>query len=90
MNNVEIKINVDTNVKNWLIMDDVIKNFFRFLLFVNVNVIKYGIGDYLDYQNFKYRKKLVDKLVVECSENIDGNKIIYNDYGNVCNSCAVS
>ena len=38
-------------------------------------------------------KKLFDELVEECSENIDGNEMIYNgtvnDYGNVCNSCAI-
>ena len=42
----------------------------------------------LDYKNCKCRKRLVDKLVEECSENIDGNKIIYNgtlnDYGKIC------
>ena len=47
------------------------------------------VGEYLDYENYKCRKKLVDKLVEECSENIDGNKMIYNDYGNVCNSCTI-
>ena len=36
------------------------------------------IGKYLDYENCKCRKKLVDKLVVECSENIDGNEMFYN------------
>ena len=34
-------------------------------------------------------KKLVDKLVEKCSENIDENEMYYNSYGNVCNSCAV-
>ena len=29
------------------------------------------IGEYLDYENCKCRKKLVDKLVEECTENID-------------------
>ena len=38
----------------------------------------YDVGEYLDYKNFKCRKKLTDKLVEECSENIDGNEIIYN------------
>ena len=28
-------------------------------------------GQYLDYENCKCRKKLVDKLVAECRENID-------------------
>ena len=35
------------------------------------------------------QKKLVDKLIEECSENIDGNEMICNDYGNICNSCTV-
>ena len=37
-------------------------------------------------------KKIVDKLVEECSENIDGNEMIYgilNDYGKVCNSYTI-
>ena len=29
------------------------------------------IGEYLDYENCKYRKKLVDKLVEECTENVE-------------------
>ena len=28
------------------------------------------IGEYFDYENCKCRKKLVDKLAVECAENI--------------------
>ena len=41
----------------------------------------------------------MDKLVEECSENIDGNEIIYNgtvnaiplnDYKIVCNSCTIN
>ena len=44
------------------------------------------------------QKKLVDKLVGECSrkfieESIDGNEMIYNgtvnDHGNVCDFCTV-
>ena len=31
------------------------------------------VGEYLDYKNCKCRKKIIDKLVEECSENIDGN-----------------
>ena len=34
------------------------------------------VGEYLDYENFKCRKKLVDKLVEECIENIDEIKIV--------------
>ena len=33
------------------------------------------IGEYLDYQNCKCRKKLADKLVEECTVNIDEVKI---------------
>ena len=51
------------------------------------------VREYLDYKNCKCRKKLVDKLVEECSENIDGNELIhnttFNDYGNVCNSFTI-
>ena len=51
------------------------------------------IREYLDYQTYRFRKKLVNKLVEECSEIIDESKIIYNsslnDYKKVCNSCTV-
>ena len=30
-----------------------------------------NIGEYLDYSNCKYRKKLFDKLIEECAVNID-------------------
>ena len=33
------------------------------------------VDEYLDYENYKCRQKIVDKLVVECSENIDEVKI---------------
>ena len=41
------------------------------------------VGEYLRYKHCKCRKKLVDNLVEECSENIDEkklhpNKMIYN------------
>ena len=53
------------------------------------------VGKYLDYKNCKCRKKLIDKLVEECSENINGNEVIYNstlnviplnDHRKMCNS----
>ena len=56
------------------------------------------IGEYLDNKNCKCRKKLIGKLVEECSENIDGNETIYNstlnaiplnDYGKTYNPCTV-
>ena len=59
------------------------------------NLNNCDVGEYLDYKNCKCRKSLVDKLVEECSENVDGNKMIYNgtiplnDYGKISNSCTV-
>ena len=39
----------------------------------------YDIGEYLDYKNCRCRKKIIDNLVEECSENIDGNEMLYNE-----------
>ena len=51
------------------------------------------IGEYLDYENCKCRKKLVDKLVEECTENNDGVKkarITLAEYENECKfSCTL-
>ena len=33
------------------------------------------VGEYLDYENCKCRKRLVDKLTEECTENIDETKL---------------
>ena len=35
-----------------------------------------NIGEYLDYSNCKCRKKLVDPLVEECTENIEATKLV--------------
>ena len=49
------------------------------------------IGEYLDYKNCQCRKRIIDKLVDECSENIYENKTLdvipLNVYKKVCNSC---
>ena len=56
------------------------------------------IGEYLDYKNGKFRKRIIDKLVEECSENTDGNEMLYNEtlstipsnvYKKICGSCVV-
>ena len=61
------------------------------------------VGEYLNYKNCKFRNKIVDKLVKECSENIDRNEILYNEtldvislnaillnvYKKVCSSCTI-
>ena len=49
-------------------------------------------SEYLDSENCKCKKRLIDKLVDECDENIDGVKltkitIAENNYK--CNSCTV-
>ena len=43
-------------------------------------------GDYLDYENCKYRKRLIDKLIEECNENIKGTSLI-NSTKCESNSC---
>ena len=51
------------------------------------------MGEYLDYKNCKCRKRIIDKLVKECSENIYENETLgiipLNVYKKVCNSCMV-
>ena len=56
------------------------------------------IGEYLDYKNCRCKKRIINKLVEECSENIDENEILYNEvlnaipmnvYKKACNSCTV-
>ena len=45
------------------------------------------VGEYLDYESCKCRKKLLHKLVEECSENVDEVKIIgmaLFEHGNEC------
>ena len=46
------------------------------------------VGEYLDFKNFKCRKKLVEKLVEECTETIEEVKIANkNEHQNKCSSC---
>ena len=49
----------------------------------------FDIEQCLDYKNCKCRNRFVDKLVKECSGNIDANEMIYNDYRNAWNSCTI-
>ena len=37
------------------------------------------IDEYLDYKSCKCRNKIIDKLIEEYSENIDGNEMLYNE-----------
>ena len=52
------------------------------------------IGECLDYQNCKCRKKLVDKLVEECTENIEETRLVEktsakNKNKHKCSSCTL-
>ena len=52
------------------------------------------VGEYLDYEHCKCRKKLVDKLVDECTETIEEVKLAKitlaeNENSNTCSSCTV-
>ena len=41
------------------------------LVIVSVNVISCDIGEYLDYENCKCKKKLVAPLIEECTETVE-------------------
>ena len=54
------------------------------------------VAEYLYYKNCKCRKRIINKLVAEYSENIDGNEMRYNEtldeillnvYKKVCTFC---
>ena len=52
------------------------------------------VGEYLDYENCKCRKKLVDKLVDECAETVEEVKLAKitlaeNENSYKCSSCTV-
>ena len=52
----------------------------------------WDVGEYLDYENCKCRKKLLDKLIEEYTENIDEVKIAdYKSVENIhkCSSCTL-
>ena len=53
-----------------------------------------NIGEYLDYENCKYRKKLVDKLVEECTKTNNEVKLakitlVGNENKHKCSSCTL-
>ena len=55
---------------------------FGILVIVSVNVI--------NRENCKYKKKLVDKLVEECTETVEEVKIdSKNEHKNKCSSCTL-
>ena len=48
---------------------------FGILVIVSVNDEPCDIGEYLDYENCKRRKRLVHKLVEECTETVKKVKL---------------
>ena len=55
------------------------------LVIVSVNIIK-RVGEYLDYENRKCRKKLVDILVDECTEIVEEVKLVKITHAKNANS----
>ena len=51
-----------------------IKDLFGVLVIVSVNVI--NLTEYLDYKNCRCNKMLVNKLVEECTENIEETRLV--------------
>ena len=52
------------------------------------------VGEYLDYENCKCKKKLVDKFVDECTETVEEVKLpkitlAENEFSYKCSSCTV-
>ena len=48
-------------------------------------------GEYLDYENCKCRKRLIDKLIDECNENIEESRLIkINSTKCKSNSCILN
>ena len=45
------------------------------------------VGEYLDYENCKCRKRLVDKLIEECNWNINEEVKIFDKNEDKCSSC---
>ena len=74
INNVGIKINAGVNVKNWLITDVCDKGFIWNPSNSELEWDKSSdVGEYLEYEKCNWR--LVDKLVEECTENIEKVKL---------------
>ena len=39
----------------------------------------YGIGEYLDYKRCKCENNITDKLIQECTKNINGSEMLHNE-----------
>ena len=95
INKDRIMINVDVNAKNWLTKEYVIKDLFGIQVIMNVNAINHVMLENIYIRKIvSVRKRLIDKLVEECSENIDEIEMVYNytlnDNKNLNESCEYS
>ena len=72
--NAGMIVNVAVNAKNWMIMACRIKDLSGVLVIVSVNVI--NLTEYLDYKSCRCNKTLVNKLVEECTENIEETRLV--------------
>ena len=68
-------INAGVNAKNWLIMVRDKESIWKPSNCECECDKSCDVGEYLDYENCKCKKILVDKLVEECTGNIDEVKI---------------
>ena len=96
INNFGTKKNAGVNAHKWLINVYVITYLFVIQVIANVNVINRVIlvSIYLDYENCKCRKKLIYKLVEECTETNDEVKLAKttlaeNESKHKCSSCTL-
>ena len=95
MNNAGTKINCRFECKELIDRDLCDKGFIWNLSNCECECDKScDIGEYLDYENCKCRKKLVDKLVEECTENIKETRLVEktsakNKNKHKCSSCTL-
>ena len=67
-----MKINAGVNAKNWLIKELAIKDLFGILVIMSLNVIRHAV---FMHEDCKCKRKLVDKLLEECTENNEEVKL---------------
>ena len=78
-------INAGVNVKNWLIKEFVTNDLFGILVIVSKNAINHAqVGEYLDYENCKCKKKLAVEEVKLAKTTLAENENKYE-----CSSCTL-
>ena len=77
MQNVGNIINVDVNANNLLTKVNVMMDLFGILVYANVNVINHAMLENIQIMEVvSLEKRLIDKLVEECSEDIYSEDIM--------------